>query len=170
MYLLEGEGCGSYAINTDSDRSVRNKSVSGLQKCDSALAKGWYRFNGIAGSRIPHYCVTQLMCNTHAPGWLNGTHPTPQEGVVNRTVCFHWNSNCCNWNSTIMVRNCGSFYVYKLQPPGYCYLRFCVTDAWHWFTCEDKFVSSDFGSDEYLKNVNTLIWLRHALSSGLCCF
>jgi len=124
-----GEGCDSYLTNTDLDRSVHKRSLNGFQKCDNALLEGWYRFNSATGARIPDYCVNRYMCTTHASGWLNGTQPSLQEGAVNRTVCFHWNSGCCQWSKTIMVRNCGPFFTYRLVPPGYCYLRYCVTDA-----------------------------------------
>ena len=129
LFYLIGEGCDSYLINTDLDRSVHNRSLNGFEKCDNALLEGWYRFNSAVGARIPDYCVNRYRCNTHAPGWLNGTQPSLQEGAVNRTVCFHWNSDCCQWSKTIMVRNCGPFFTYSLAPPGYCHLRYCVTDA-----------------------------------------
>ena len=77
---------------------------------------------------MPTTCVSKKKCNTHATGWLDGVHPTPQEGIVNRRVCFHWNSNCCNWEITIKVRNCGLFYVYRLVNLANCQLRYCVTN------------------------------------------
>jgi len=129
FFYISGAGCDSYSTNTDLDRSVYNRSLSGFQKCDRTMVEGWYRFNSTAGTRIPDYCVNRYMCNTHASGWLNGTHPTVREGAVNRTVCFHWKSDCCRWSTAIMVRNCGPFFTYRLVPPGTCYLRYCVTDA-----------------------------------------
>lgn len=129
FFYMTGEGCDSYFTNTDLDRSVHDRSSTGSEKCDSAIVEGWYRFNSTAGTRMPDYCMNMYMCNTHASGWLNGTHPTLQEGAVNRTVCFHWSSDCCLWSTTIMVRNCGPFFTYKLVHPGHCYLRYCVTNA-----------------------------------------
>jgi len=119
--------CNNYTVNTEADRSVLFPRGHSTYKCDRTLVPGWYRFNGTAGSKMPSYCVPKSMCNTDATGWLNGVHPTLQEGVVSRTVCFHWSSKCCNWAVTIQLRNCGQFFVYNLINPGHCQLRYCVT-------------------------------------------
>ena len=70
-------------------------------------------------------CVPPYHCGTHAPGWLLGAHPEVSDGVVTRTVCFSWRNKCCRWRSQISVRNCGDFYVYKLQRAPKCKLRYC---------------------------------------------
>lgn len=80
---------------------------------------------GLAGDRMPDTCVPSYHCGTHAPGWLRGVHPEVSEGVVSRTVCFTWCNKCCRWRSRILVRNCGDFYVYKLQRAPKCKLRYC---------------------------------------------
>ncbi|XP_078382279.1 pancreatic secretory granule membrane major glycoprotein GP2-like [Oculina patagonica] len=120
--------CSSYTVDAEADRSVLfPKGAS--HKCDrNTLAPGWYRFNSTAGSKMPTTCVPKSMCNTDASGWLNGAHPTLQDGVVSRNVCFNWNGNCCNWVVGIKVRNCGSFYVYELVKTPACHLRYCVTN------------------------------------------
>ena len=74
---------------------------------------------------MPDYCVEKLSCGTHAPGWLNTTHPSVVDGIVETNVCFHWESDCCHWSATIKVRNCGGFYVYQLNQTPYCNLRYC---------------------------------------------
>ncbi|XP_078382277.1 uromodulin-like [Oculina patagonica] len=120
--------CSTYSIDAEADRSVSFPCEASSYKCDrDTLAPGWYRFNGTAGSKMPTTCVSKNMCNTHASGWLNGAHPSLQEGVVTRTVCFHWSTNCCNWQASIKVRNCGLFYVYELVKTPNCQLRYCVT-------------------------------------------
>jgi cysteine-rich repeat protein len=86
---------------------------------------GWYRFTGAAGVKMPESAPPTYRCSTHAPGWLNGAHPTPDQGKVNRQVCFHWSNNSCNWNSSIQVVNCGDFYLYSLPQPPVCSLRYC---------------------------------------------
>ena len=123
-----GSECSSYTLNNETDRSVLFAQVGAILKCDKTLVTAWYRFNSSAGTKMPTTCVSKNKCNTHATGWLNGVHPTPQEGVVNRRVCFHWKSNCCNWDITIRVRNCALFYVYRLVNPPQCQLRYCVTN------------------------------------------
>lgn len=124
-----GVGCDNYTTSNDIDRSVHVQKQKSDGKCDDKLLEGWYRFNSTAGTRIPDYCVNKDMCNTRSPGWFNGTHPTPKEGAVNRIVCFHFSLECCAWTSPVMVRNCGSFFTYKLPPTPNCSLRYCVTNS-----------------------------------------
>ena len=70
-------------------------------------------------------CVDNNRCGTYYPGWLSGSHPTVNEGAVQRRVCFRYYDNCCDFPTYIRVRNCGGFYVYQLKPLTYCYLRYC---------------------------------------------
>ena len=70
-------------------------------------------------------CVPEFRCGAELPGWLNGSHPEIAEGPVRRKVCFRYKSNCCEYSTTITVRNCGGFYVYHLGKPPICNLRYC---------------------------------------------
>ena len=116
--------CSNYQVLNDADRAKGYKAVNNF-KCDKPFITRWYKFEGDAGNQMPDKCVDKYHCGTHAPGWLNGTHPTVAEGVVQLKVCFSWSSGCCQWNSDIRVRNCGGFYVYQLpQAPG-CQMRYC---------------------------------------------
>lgn len=116
--------CKTYSVLNDADRAV--SSSIGSLKCDiNDISKGWYRFMGAAGSAMPTSCITMRHCGTHSPGWLNGNHPSQSEGVVSRTACFSWDKNCCQWKNAISVRNCGGFYVYNLDRPPHCNLRYC---------------------------------------------
>ncbi|XP_031558938.1 uncharacterized protein LOC116295298, partial [Actinia tenebrosa] len=89
----------------------------------------WFRLQDPVTSQsmqIPESCTPSMHCSTQATGWLLGSHPGIQDGVVRRTVCFNWDGNCCKYNTTILVRRCHGFYVYKLQKSsfdvhaGYC--------------------------------------------------
>ena len=116
--------CSNYQVLSENDR---NTGYKGAIKCDRPLPAGkrWYRFQGGAGTQMPTKCVPRYYCGTHAPGWLSDAHPTVGEGAVQRKVCFHWTSGCCQWSSNINVRNCGGFFVYELvEPPG-CSMRYC---------------------------------------------
>ncbi len=118
--------CSNYKSLNENDRSKDYRETKGVIKCDRAsFVKQWYRFEGGAGTHMPDKCVTTYYCGTHAPGWLNGAHPTVAEGAVQRKVCFHWASNCCEWSTDIRVRNCGAYYVYELPPTQTCNLRYC---------------------------------------------
>ena len=95
-------------------------------KCDkNDLTKDWYRFSGAAGNAMPTACVPKNRCGTHAPGWLNASHPTVHEGIVTRKVCYHWSNKCCLWNNNIRIKNCGAYFVYELVKTPYCWLRYC---------------------------------------------
>ena len=124
--LFISSDCPSYSSLTDASRKMTYVNVN--TSCDSSLTSGWYRFEGSAGTRMPTSCVPIDRCNTQAPGWLSGGHPTVAEGQVSRTVCFHWNSNCCQWSTSIQVKNCGAFYIYYFSGTPNCYLRYCGTD------------------------------------------
>ena len=80
---------------------------------------------------MPSSCVAPSKCSAHATGWLNGTHPSVEEGKVTKKVCFSWGSNCCSWSINIEVLNCGDFFLYHFKgtPPEHpCSLRYCGTD------------------------------------------
>ena len=118
-------GCSNYRNLTDFDRG-KGFALHSSPKCDSRLRKAWYRITGAAGKQMPTQCVPTNHCGAHAPGWLSGGHPTMDEGVVHRNVCFHWLQRCCRWSHPIRVLNCdNTFYVYELSPPPTCYLRYC---------------------------------------------
>ena len=108
------------------DDSRRMGSPYTTNRCDNNLAEGWYRF--INGKHMNTQCVKYNACNTNYPGFLVGGYPSVSAGRVTRKVCFGYKSSChCSYHTYITVRNCGSFYVYKLKPTPECYLRYCTT-------------------------------------------
>ncbi|CAH3155028.1 unnamed protein product [Porites evermanni] len=117
--------CVNYRRITNADRKVTYGKVS--VQCDKTIDTAWYRFEGAVGTRMPTSCPPLYRCNTNAPGWLKGGHPSVADGQVTRKACFHW-SNCCSLSTNIKVRNCGSYYVYYLKSTGSCWYRYCSTD------------------------------------------
>ncbi|CAH3116237.1 unnamed protein product, partial [Porites lobata] len=126
--IAENPACTGYAQLSTADRHVSSYSIS-IALCDSGIVTQWYRFTGSAGTSMPESCPAEFQCTTHAPGWLNGIHPTVAEGEVTRTVCYHYSGSCCYWSSTIKVLNCGGFYVYELKPTTGCSRRYCGTNV-----------------------------------------
>ena len=116
--------CASYITLNASDRNVRYK---GRAKCDNNLETKWYRFQGQAGTKLATTCPQIHRCNTDIPGWMNGKHPTVEDGKVQRQVCFHGYEKCCFRSTTIDVRNCGAYFVYRLNKLSYCNSRYCGT-------------------------------------------
>ncbi|XP_051771672.1 sushi, nidogen and EGF-like domain-containing protein 1 [Ctenopharyngodon idella] len=98
--------------------------------CDAYVSwDGWYRlFIGGQSGQMPDTCVDQNRCSTHAPLWLNGSHPQVEDGVVTRNVCGHWNNDCCYFQSNpIKVKACpGNYYVYEFVRPNFCYGVYCA--------------------------------------------
>ena len=96
--------------------------------CDSQLATAWYRFVGAAGTIMPTTRVPAFRCGTKHSGWLNGAHPTVKDREVTRQVCFsNTQTSGCKTSATVSVKNCGLYFIYKLQSPA-CFSRFCATD------------------------------------------
>ena len=97
--------------------------------CDNVLPEAWYRFEGDAGTRMLTTCVNQGKCGTTYPGWLNGVHPTVADGEEDRKVCFAAYPHCSEDCKRIKVKNCSSYYVYKLGGTPGCDRRYCGTDS-----------------------------------------
>lgn len=116
--------CENYISLDEPSRSMEYESED--LKCDSDLS-GWYRFVGEGGVKLAETCVPTYRCNTGAPMWLSGNHPTAGEGIVSRTTCAHWSGNCCYWNREVKVKACpGGYYVYLLQGVPDCDLGYCT--------------------------------------------
>jgi len=117
--------CFNHMVIDDDSRRVSSEFIS--DRCDAVLVEGWYRF--IKGRRMSDPCAKFHACNTDVPGWLVGGHPSVSAGRVTRKVCFgsKSSSSCpCTYHTYIKVRNCGSFYVFKLKPAPECTLRYCT--------------------------------------------
>lgn len=74
-------------------------------------------------------CVPTQKCGTAVTGWLSSPHPEVSDGIVNGKVCFHWLNECCFRDQLIKARNCGRFFVYKLNKPEGCPMRFCGSNV-----------------------------------------
>ena len=116
--------CYHYTFLNESSRANSFYNISIDFLCDDDL-NGWYRFGGDAGKQMADSCVPEFRCGAELPGWLNGSHPEIAEGAVRRKVCFRYKNNCCEYSTSITVRNCGGFYVYHLGKPPICNFRNC---------------------------------------------
>ncbi|XP_063788464.1 uromodulin-like [Pseudophryne corroboree] len=127
--------CEHHIVLNETWRSISN--VYGSQVyCDGSLY-GWHRFIGSGGVRIPDTCVPIYSCGTHAPMWLNGSHPMLSDGIINRTACANWNNNCCYWSSTVQIKACpDGYYVYKLSGTPACSLSYCTDPHTSDLLCE----------------------------------
>ena len=96
--------------------------------CDNDLQEGWCRFVGAAGTKMPTTRVQAFRCSTNWSDWLNGVHPTVEDGEVLRTVCFNDRNEGCKHETNIYVKNCGSYFIYKLHHSPGCASRYCGTN------------------------------------------
>ena len=126
--ILIAEPCYNYQNLSDADRKSSHVTpIGGQSLCDKLLSEGWYRFVGAAGTKMPTTHVPAYRCGTDWSGWLDSTQPTVEDGEVRKKVCFSDRSKGCMKIEHISVKNCGSYYVYKLHPLD-CNFRYCGTD------------------------------------------
>ena len=129
--ILIAEPCYNYQNLSDANRkSSRFTPKHGPSLCDNSLTEGWYRFVGAAGTKMPTTRVPAYRCDTDWSGWLDGTQPTVEDGEVLRKICFSSRPSetpPCKHSTRISVKNCGSYFIYKLHPLD-CNLRYCGTD------------------------------------------
>ena len=126
---FEADPCYHYHILSNADRKSSYPTPHrGPVICDRSFLEGWYRFVGAAGTKMPTTRVPAYRCGTDWSGWLDGAHPTVEDGVVNRKVCFTDRTSVCKVTKTTSVKNCGSYFIYKLQPPPICDSRYCSAD------------------------------------------
>lgn len=119
--------CYEYKNLSDVQRKSSYHTPLYKESCDREL-DGWYRFVGAAGTKMPTTYVAPYRCGTVCSGWLHGTHPTVEHGEAFGKVCFSTLSEPCAYKTQILVKNCSSYYIYKLGPPPKCDSRYCGTD------------------------------------------
>ena len=119
--------CKNYQTLTDA--GSRYDYVTVNPKCDRAL-NGWYRFQGATGTKMLTTCPRFGRCGANFPAWLREDHPTVAEGTVTRKVSVIELGICCQSLVYIEVKNCTSYFIYKLTDPGGwgCSVRYCGTD------------------------------------------
>ena len=119
--------------------SLLNRTLTILKECgaDPSLnfpspdwkGSGWYRIMGEAGTQLTEKQVEPLHCGAFVSGWLNGTHPTTEGEIVDKSVCFHFGHGVlCKWEIQIQIVNCGSYFLYNLKDMtdvNQCNLRYC---------------------------------------------
>ena len=127
LFHFVADPCYHYKNLSDANRKMSYSTPYGLALCDYELPVGWYRFVGAAGTKMPTTRVPAYRCGTDWSGWLNGAHPTVEDGEVHRGVCFSDRPTGCKHYQGIVLKNCGSYFIYKLYPP-LCNSRYCGID------------------------------------------
>ena len=87
---------------------------------------GWYRFAPPAGTQLATSPPPVESCGTGDPGWMSGSHPTPEDGEVDRTILFVNSYGDTNYGTPVKVINCNNdFFVYYLVNTPKCFLGYC---------------------------------------------
>ena len=55
---------------------------------------------------MPTTRVEPYYCGTDWSGWLDGVHPTVEDGEVRRKVCFSNRPSGCKYVTEMSVKNC----------------------------------------------------------------
>ncbi len=99
-------------------------------------------------AQISEWCVSEIGCGGETGLYLNGSHPTLEDGVVTRVVLgsYIWSSQCDDYrSSSIQVKACpGDYYVYKLVKPDVSiympsYCAGVMLTSFLWDFCNDLF-------------------------------
>ena len=136
-YVTNG-GCHDYKILNDATRKVAHKDTRNYRKCDQMgyntytskdwKGSNWYRFASPAGTRILDRAPTTGYgtCGTYYGGWIEGKHPTEKGQTVRATACFTSSKSYkCQYGREVLIRNCGTFFIYYLTETPSCYRRYC---------------------------------------------
>jgi hypothetical protein len=118
-----------YITIDDPRRSTVYNSSKSLCDKDIIHDDGWYRFSSEAGGEIATTKPMVESCGTLSPIWMNGSHPTVQEGTVTRKACVnvpHQYPFGCGSSYSIKVRNCSGYYIYQLKKPASCNKAYCA--------------------------------------------
>ncbi|KAK7507217.1 hypothetical protein BaRGS_00001152, partial [Batillaria attramentaria] len=123
-----------HTVIDDYKRDVSYSSPDGEPlQCDVYFQTNWYRFlvNG-TDATMPTYCVQPYHCGTQSPVWLDAKDGLPEvdEEQVTR-ACASWatpgqETDCCFLPFQIIVRNCGDYFVYRLESTLACNIRYCA--------------------------------------------
>ena len=131
-FFFVDDPCHHYSNLSEGNRNTEPKKTQpGKVLCDNQLQEGWYRFVAAAGTKMPTTRVPAFSCGTHWPGWLKTAHPTEDGEEVHGIVCFSNRPQMtpvCKKSITISIKNCGSYFIYKLHDTQGCNLRYCGTD------------------------------------------
>ena len=55
--------------------------------------------------------IERIIC--FISGYLAQPHPVVGEGIVERKVCFGDADQCCTTSREVLVKNCGTHFVYR---------------------------------------------------------
>ncbi|XP_067669016.1 von Willebrand factor D and EGF domain-containing protein-like isoform X2 [Haliotis asinina] len=128
----QSDPCRSYKT-LQHDKRVYTYVLSETEQaeCDHYLPDGndWYRLDGTGTGDLYSHCPQISACGTLFPIWMNGSIPTPSEGIVSRTAFQRGIIGCFETQLQVRVKNCGNFRVYFLNKLSGCPGKYCFDYA-----------------------------------------
>ncbi|XP_006815078.1 oncoprotein-induced transcript 3 protein-like [Saccoglossus kowalevskii] len=128
---------------------------------DHDLYQDWYRFVSAAGGEMTTWSdVPRYIPGTEIPLYLNGTHPSVEDGVVSRTVCGNYvDSLMCHKQYVIQIKNCSSYYVYFLTRPTGLAEAYCAGTE---LQCQSGYISVNGNFTPGCEDLNECITSYHS--------
>jgi hypothetical protein len=126
--------CRWHRVIDDASRNMYNTVFHSDRRytCDkrSTLSNGYYRFTAAGNEIIPLSPPKTRRCGTTATGWQSYRQPTSLYSTTSGKICYHYNSNTCNWYSYAATTLCAGYYVYKIEWQTWgCSGRICTTSG-----------------------------------------
>ncbi|ESP04741.1 hypothetical protein LOTGIDRAFT_170575 [Lottia gigantea] len=146
---LQDDPCNSYRmLSDDGGRSIKCD-LYYSDSHDRFIDEGWRRVQLESTGEdltMPTMCVPSGFCGSHSNVWLDGSHPTVEDGIVDRmgclsshpTVeddivdrmgCLSMSSSCCKVKYPIQIKNCTDYMVYNLKRTSGSDQRYCFGDS-----------------------------------------
>ncbi|ESP04732.1 hypothetical protein LOTGIDRAFT_237266 [Lottia gigantea] len=129
---LQDDPCNSYRmLYDDGGRSIKCD-LYYSESHDRFIAEGWRRVQLESTGEdltMPTECVSRGFCGSHSNVWLNGSHPTVEDGIVDRMGCLSMFSSCCKVKYPIQIKNCTDYMVYNLKRTLGSDERYCFGDS-----------------------------------------
>ncbi|ESP04745.1 hypothetical protein LOTGIDRAFT_237275 [Lottia gigantea] len=128
----QDDPCNSYRMLSDDGGRSINCSLYYSESHDRFIAEGWRRVQLESTGEdltMPTECVPHGFCGSHSNVWLNGTHPTVEDGIVDRMGCLSMFSSCCKVEYPIQIKNCTDYMVYNLMRTFGSDERYCFGDS-----------------------------------------
>jgi len=112
---VDTDVCNADVTEINEDHRLLNSWGAITATDDRSLARGWYKFaNGF--EKMPETCPIHQSCGSNKPGYLSQPHPAIGDGIIERKVCFGDDDQCCATSRDVLVKNCGTHFVYRLYP------------------------------------------------------
>jgi hypothetical protein len=93
------------------------------KNCDDSDSSTWIRFND---AQISTLLKNDRQCKTYFKGWYSAIMPIHPYQTTKGKIYFENSNKSSYLSSDIIVTNCGSFYVYRIEKQFICNQDNCI--------------------------------------------